>query len=201
MLMDDLGMTGLAVGPDFALGHDRAGNVQALQRLGEAMGFSVTVVPLVQSEPGDKVSSTAVRTALAEGDVASVTRMLQRPYVTHGVVIRGRQRGRQLGYPTANIAPEPERALPADGIYATRTQVGERVYNSATYIGTSPTFAGDQRFIEVLLFDFAGDLYDHDLRVEWVEKVRGDQKFSSPEALQQQMAKDVERAKVMLAGV
>lgn len=198
MLVHHLQMTGLVIGADFALGRDRAGDAAALQAIGGQLGFQVTVIPLV-AQTDAKVSSTAVRTALAEGDVAEAARMLDRPLVTRGTVIHGQQRGRQMGYPTANIRPEPDRALPADGIYATRTYVGDQVYGSATYIGTSPTFDGQQRFIEVLLFDFNGDLYDAEIGVEWVDKVRGDQKFPSAEALQEQMARDIETAKGMLA--
>jgi len=196
-LVRSLHMTGLVIGADFALGRNRSGDAAALQEIGAQLGFTVTVIPLV-ADTEAKVSSTAVRTALAEGDVAGAARMLDRRLMTRGTVIHGQQRGRQLGYPTANIRPEHDRALPADGIYATRTHVGDRVYWSATYIGTSPTFDGQQRFIEVLLFDFNGDLYDEEIGVEWVDKVRGDQKFASAEALQQQMALDIAIAKGML---
>lgn len=197
-LVDNLGMVELVVGPDFALGHNRAGNAEELGRIGHDQGFDVSVLPMVE-QTGHKVSSTAVRTALADGNVARVAEMLERPYITRGTVVHGEHRGRMLGYPTANIRPEDGRALPADGIYATRTNLGGRVYNSATYIGTSPTFDGHQRVIEVLLFDFDADIYGEDIAVEWVDMVRGDRKFESAEALQAQMAKDVEKAKTVLA--
>ena len=197
-LVRHLHMTGLVIGADFALGRDRSGNAAALQEIGTQLGFEVTIIPLVALTDA-KVSSTAVRTALAEGDVAGAARMLERPLLTRGTVMHGHQRGRQLGYPTANLRPDSDRALPADGIYATRTYVGDQVYDSATYVGTSPTFDGQERIIEVLLFDFNGDLYDAEIAVEWVDKVRGDQKFASAEALQQQMALDVGKAKLMRA--
>lgn len=198
LLMTRLNMVELVVGFDFALGHDRTGDGEELARLGQTMGFGVTIVPMV-AQTGAKVSSTAIRNALAEGDVARVHRMLERPYVTQGTVVHGEHRGTMLGYPTANIQTQADQALPVDGIYATRTRLGGATYDSATYIGTSPTFDGQKRIIEVLLFDFNSDIYGEQIAVEWVDMVRGDRKFPNAEALQTQMAKDVEKAKRVLA--
>jgi len=198
LLVEHLHMIALVVGPDFALGRDRTGSPEALAAIGRELGFDVDIISLV-ADTGAKVSSTAVRDALAEGDVASVARMLGRSFETNGTVVHGQARGRLLGYPTANLIPPEGVALPADGIYATRVHTDGRVYDSATYLGASPTFDGQERLVEVLLFGFDGDLYGEDLRVEWVDKVRGDRKFDSAEALQQQMARDIDRAKLALS--
>ncbi len=199
LLVEHLHMVALVVGPDFALGRDRAGSPEALAAIGRDLGFDVDIIPLV-ADTGAKISSTAVRDALAGGDVASVARMLGRSFETNGTVVHGHARGRLLGYPTANLVPPDGVALPADGIYATRVHSDGHVYDSATYLGTSPTFDGQERLVEVLLFDFDGDLYGEHLRVEWVDKVRGDRKFESAEALQQQMARDIDTAKLALSG-
>lgn len=197
LLQRRLHLTGLVVGPDFALGRGREGSIPVLEELGREMGYTVKTIAFTEHESA-RVSSTAVRDSLAQGDVASVARLLGRPFFMHGTVVHGAARGRQLGYPTANIQPNGGRALPADGIYATRVHVGDVVYNSATYVGTAPTFGEHERLVEVFLLDFEGDLYGKALMVEWVEKVREDRKFASPEALQEQMEKDITLAKTLL---
>ncbi len=200
LLQKHLHMAGLVVGPDFALGRGREGSIPVLKEMGEEMGYTVKAITFLQ-EDSQRVSSTAVREALAEGDVAAVARLLGRPFFMHGDVVHGAARGHRLGYPTANIKSDGSRALPADGIYATRVHVGAKRYNAATYVGTRPTFDHGDRVVEVFLLDFEGDLYGTDLRVEWVDKVRDDRKFNSADELVAQMAKDIEHAKGMLARI
>jgi len=192
-----LRMAGLVVGPDFALGRNREGTVPVLRALGAELGFSVNALePLVVD--GTPVSSTSVRQALAGGDIGRVTALLNRRYCTEGRVAHGDGRGRTLGYPTANLAPSDEWALPADGIYATLAHLEQGVYDSATYVGTRPTFGGVGRVVEVFLLDFEGDLYGQRVGVEWVARVREDRTFSSADQLQEQMERDIVAARVAL---
>ena len=197
LLQKHLHMIGLVVGPDFALGQGREGSIPVLEEMGKEMGFTLRTISFVE-EDSVRVSSTAIRKALEQGDAAAVSRLLGRPFFMHGTVLQGTGRGHQLGYPTANIKPDGNRALPADGIYATRVHVDGTTHDSATYVGTRPTFDNGDREVEVFLFDFDGDLYGRDLRVEWVDKVREDRKFNSAEELVAQMAKDIEHARILL---
>lgn len=198
LLKEHLRLRGLVVGPDFALGRGREGNVDALRALGAELGFWVEVAPLVTAG-GEHVSSTVVRQAIAEGDVSRARAILGRPYRMEGTVIQGHARGRLLGFPTANIAPLPDRALPADGIYATVTTVDGRRHPSATYVGTGPTFENGERQVEVFLLDFADNLYGSHITVELLERVRPDQRFESAAALVTQMERDVADARRILA--
>ena len=201
LLKQHLLMKGLVGGADFALGRGREGQSGILGGLGEEMGFSFEVVSPVAStdETGEVVSSTAVRKALAGGDVARVARLLGRPFSLGGPVVPGDERGRKLGFPTANLATHEGQALPADGVYATRTFVDGRAHRSLMNIGLRPTFGGGERTVEVFILDFAGDLYARHLRVEVVEWLRGERKFDSPEELKAELSRNVERAREVLA--
>lgn len=197
LLQRHLHLKGLVVGPDFALGRGREGSIPVLEELGRELGYSLKSIAFVD-EGEERVSSTAIRDALSQGDVGKVAVLLGRPFFLHGVVVHGAARGRMLGYPTANIQPNGGHALPADGIYATRVHVDGVVHGSATYVGTSPTFEAHERLVEVFLLDFEGDLYGKQLKVEWVNKVRDDQRFDSASELQIQMAKDIAQARQLL---
>lgn len=197
LLREHLKMRELLVGADFALGRGRAGDVGALVAMGKEQGFQVTVVPpLVQNT--EIVSSTSIRNALADGDVAKAARQLGRPVNLFGEVVEGDQRGRAIGFPTANLAYERERALPADGVYATRACLKDLCYDSVTNIGIRPTFSGKERTVEVFLIGFQGDIYRQELRIELVERLRGEQRFAGIEDLKDQIARDVETAKAAL---
>jgi len=198
LLQRHLKMRALVIGPDFALGKGRGGDASALQALGQELNFMVEVVP-VKLWQGEAVSSTAVRLALSQGDPRKVSQLLGRRFRLGGKVIKGDERGKVLGFPTANIAPDPEEALPADGVYATRAFVGQAVYKAVTNIGIRPTFGGGQRLIEVYLLDFEGDLYGQDLEIELVECLRGEIRFASVEELKAQMVRDVEGARALLS--
>lgn len=193
-----LHMACLMVGPDFALGHNREGTIPVLEALGQEFGYTVEVVSLLLNG-ARPVSSTAIREAIAQGAVETAAQQLGRPYVTKGTVVQGEARGRLLGYPTANLTPDPLWALPNDGIYASRVHVADTVYPAAAYIGSKPTFRGVERGIEVFLLDFEGDLYGRELGLEWVRKLRDDQQFTSASALQGQMAEDIAQARVVLS--
>jgi riboflavin kinase/FMN adenylyltransferase len=197
LVIKHLRMKGLVVGPDFALGKNREGDTNVLRRLGEAMGFSLTVVPPLLIG-GEVVSSTAIRKALAEGDMKRAQKLMGRPFRLHGKVVAGDKRGIKLGFPTANLATEAEQALPADGVYTSRAYIDDRAHPAMTNIGTNPTFGGGQRLVEVYLMDYRGDLYGRELAVDIIERLRDEIKFDSPEELKKQIARDVKRGKATL---
>ncbi|HXG75026.1 MAG TPA: riboflavin biosynthesis protein RibF [Gaiellaceae bacterium] len=174
-----IGAEAIVAGEDFRFGHRRAGDLELLERL----GFDVVVVPDV---PG--VSSTAIRAALAEGDVVAAAGMLGRPWELDGIVVAGDQRGGTLGYPTANLRLEPDLACPCYGIYAGFA----RGHRAAVSIGTNPHYGGTERRIEPYLLDFEGDLYGQRLLVELWQRLRDEAAFESEEALVAQIAADVE---------
>lgn len=177
-----IGVETLVAGEDFRFGVRRSGDLALLERL----GFEIVVVPEV---PG--VSSTAIRTALGEGDVRAAAEMLGRPFELDGVVVAGDQRGGTLGYPTANLRLEPDLAVPQYGIYA---GFG-RGHRAAISIGTNPHYGGTERRIEPFLLDFDGDLYGKRLVVELWERLRDEAVFESEAALVEQIARDVEATK------
>ncbi len=146
------------------------------------------------------VSSTAIRNALAEGDLPAVEALLGRRYSLRGPVVRGDQRGRTLGFPTANIGVTADRALPAYGVYATWAYIGESRHQSATSIGIRPHFAGDHPSVETFIFDFDDDLYDQPMRIELVRRLRPEMKFEGLDGLLQQMHADVELSRQILTG-
>jgi riboflavin kinase/FMN adenylyltransferase len=197
LLKKHLRMKGLVIGPDFALGKNREGNTDVLRNLSEEMGFSLTVVPPLTID-GEVVSSTAIRQALAEGNMKRAQKLMGRPFRLHGRVARGDKRGAELGFPTANLEIGAEQALPADGVYTSRAFIDARAYPAMTNIGFQPTFGGDKRLVEVYLMDYRGDLYGRELAVEIIERLRGEIKFDSPEELKKQIAEDVKRGKTTL---
>lgn len=197
LLKKYLRMRGLVIGPDFALGQSREGNPDTLRVMGQEMGFSVTVVPPVMKN-GEVVSSTAIRKALADGDVKKAQNLAGRPFSLHGQVVTGTGRGVELGFPTANLDINPEQAIPADGVYATWAYINGKAYLSMTNIGKCPTFSGKERLVEVHVLDYHGDLYGRDLRIDIMERVRGEKCFSSAGALKKQIAKDVAQGRAIL---
>ena len=198
-LVRDLRMKLLVAGPDFALGHRREGDVTFLKALGEEMGFEVSVV-----EPallGDRpVSSRALRRLISEGDVTSAAEMLGRCPTLTGVVVEGDRRGRELGFPTANLATEQDVLVPGDGIYATWTIVKGQRFQSATSIGVRPTFEPGPRSVETFIMDFNADVYGESITLEFVSRLREEMAFSSVDALVEQMNRDVEQARHILSG-
>lgn len=199
VLAKGLGLKEVFVGQHFAFGHKRTGKIDDLQRLGERFGFIVHPTPPVTSD-GSVVSSTRIRQLIMAGDVAQATRLLGRPYALNGVVAPGEGRGRTLGCPTANLPLPPTRVAPADGIYASVTILGADRHDSVTYIGNKPTFHGGARGLEVSLLDGRYDLYGHMITVELIDRIRGDARFESEEALSRQIALDVESARQILRG-
>jgi riboflavin kinase/FMN adenylyltransferase len=192
------GARAFVVGPDFRFGKDRAGDVALLERFGQENGLAVMVEQPVLVD-GMRVSSSAVREAVAAGDVVRARTLLGHVAELAGSVVVGQQRGRTLGFPTANLAPEPV-LQPADGVYAVVARVlGESaVMNGVANIGVRPTLTAG-RSVEVHLFDFAGDLYGKSLRVGFLSRIRDERKFSSLEALRAQIGLDCEAARSTVA--
>ncbi len=197
LLKEHLRMRGLVVGPDFALGKNREGDIDTLHRLGREMGFSVTVVPPMTID-GAVVSSTAIRQALADGDMKEAQKLLGRPFRLEGRVVGGDKRGRKLGFPTANLEIAPGQALPAGGVYACRAYINGQIYSAMTNIGSHPTFGGSQKLIETYLIDYKGDLYGRKLALDFIERLRDEKKFDTAEQLEEQMAKDVRQGRAIL---
>ena len=198
-LRDDLQMAHLVIGPDFAMGFQRKGTIPVLKTLGDRHRFSVEPVSPFTLE-GAPVNSTAIRCALASGDVRQAARYLGRPHALTGTVARGEGRGAELGFPTANVVVAPHMTLPSDGIYATLLAFGEERYAAATSIGTKPTFHADgPRVIEAYVLDFQGDLYGHTVRLEFVHRIRGQERFEGVEELVSRIGQDVAEVRELLA--
>lgn len=195
----------VVVGADFHFGHKRGGDVALLERMGTDLGFEVVGLGLVapESDPAhEPYSSTRVRSLLAAGDVAGAAAMLGRPHEVRGTVVEGDRRGRQLGFPTANVAVATETCLPADGIYAGEFRGTDGVWRpSAISLGRRPTFYenAEASLLEAHLLDFDGDLYGQAAAVRFVARLRGEQKFDSVEELVAQMTADCAEAARLLA--
>jgi riboflavin kinase/FMN adenylyltransferase len=199
-------LRGLVMTDESAFGRHREGGLETIRNLAPELGFEVIEVPRLANS-GAVLSSTRVRELLAANRLADVNRLLGRPYAVVGTVVRGDQRGRELGYPTANMRFDKPVALPENGIYAVRVSWGsddpldphERRDGVAS-LGVRPTFdEGGARILEVHLFEFDGDLYGQRLRIEFVRRLRGEKKFSSAETLIKQMDRDSARARGVLA--
>jgi riboflavin kinase/FMN adenylyltransferase len=187
-------------GEGFALGHGRTGNTGVLAELGDRMGYKLKIAPLVEVE-GQPVSSTRIREAVMSGDVRTATNLLGYYPTVPGTVVPGSRRGRELGYPTANLALLPNQALPADGVYATwcsRPATGE-VLPSVTSIGTRPTFDDDARLVEIYIIDYNADLYGETLIAHFVDYLRSQVRFNSIEELIEVMGTDTATARRILA--
>jgi len=196
-LCDHLRMRELWVGADFALGKDREGDIQSLRALGGEFGYELRVIETVQIG-GIPVRSSSIRSFILKGKITEANRLLGRHYSLSGEVVRGVQRGRCLGFPTANLAVREERVIPANGVYATFAYVGADRYLSVTNIGVRPSFDGSERTIEVHLLDFDEDLYGQDLVVEFARRLRSERRFDSVNELIAQVRRDVERAREIL---
>jgi len=197
LLKKHIRMRGLVLGHDFALGKGREGDVNSLSALGKAMDFTVTIIlPIMVN--GEVVSSTAVRNALTKGDMKRVLQLIGRPFSLNGCVTKGTGRGVELGFPTANLDIDPRQALPTDGVYATWSHIDGQIYQSMTNIGGQPTFGGSQRTIEVYILDYHNNLYGRKLKIDLVERLRGEKQFGTAEELKKQIAKDIKQGRTIL---
>ncbi len=205
VLVGCLGAKAVVVGEDFHFGHERRGNVALLRLMGETHGFEVVGLALVQAGDGPDgaghVSSTAIRRALADGDLQRANALLGRPHEVRGVVVQGDKRGKELGFPTANVNVPGEILLPADGIYG-GWYVGEdrEVRPAALSIGRRPTFyaTAHASLLEAHLLDFDGNLYGEHARVRFVARLRDEVKFDSVDALVDQMHLDIAKTRAVL---
>ena len=203
-LCDEYGMQELVMGYDHGFGRGRAGDVELVERLARQRDFRMAVVNAVRDN-GQPISSTLIRSGVAQGDLDSAARWLGRPYAIRGTVVRGAGRGRTIGIPTINLEPpDARKLLPPDGVYAVSVTVGKREtgnakrYGGMMNQGPRPTFGDQARTLEVHLFDFDGELYGETVDVEWVHRLRDVQAFPSRDALVAQLERDRQAARATL---
>lgn len=196
VLVGKLGVGTLVIGSDFHFGRDRAGDVAYLIEAGERQGFDVVVVDIL--EAGGVVSSTRIRQLIEAGDVLGASVLLGSRFRLSNVVIDGDKRGRDLGFPTANLRPPPGKVIPGKGVYAAFVELDGRSRPAAVNVGVRPTFGGKELLIEAHLLDFRGDLYGRGLTIEFVDKLRPELEFENVDALVERMSDDVTRARRIL---
>ncbi len=198
-LVNHLRIAELWVGADFALGFKRRGDIRFLREAGRRRGFSVTAIELITTDSSDlTVSSSKLRDFVRQGKMTEAKAMLGRAYNVDGVVVRGEQRGRSIGIPTANLDVWPEQVIPALGVYATWALVRGQRYLSATNIGVRPTFAGDALSIEAHILDFDGDIYGERVELQFESRLRPERKFAGLDALLVQIKSDIAAARSIL---
>ena len=206
-LLDRLHVASVIVGENFRFGHKAAGDVDVLTDMGRRFGFAARGARLL-AEHDTTLSATHVRSCVQAGDMRAATEILGRPHRLDGVVERGDQRGRELGYPTANLRTDDYAAVPADGVYAGRvvrldewgrTIAAPPLGTAAISVGTNPTFDVRQRRVEAFVLDYEGDLYGTHLGIEFVERLRGMERYDGVDALVAQMAVDVDQTRAIMA--
>ncbi len=202
VLVDGLHASSVVVGENFTYGRKAAGTIETLARSGHKFGFGVEGVTLLadQDDQETAISSTYIRSCVAGGDVLAAAHALGRPHRVEGIVVRGDRRGRELGFPTANIATTAYAAVPADGIYAGHLRVephGSPML-AAISIGTNPTFSGRERRVEAFVLDFDGDLYGENVSLDFVHRLRATERYTTSEALIEQIGRDVVRTRELL---
>jgi riboflavin kinase/FMN adenylyltransferase len=206
VLIEKLHVAAVVVGENFAFGHRAAGNVELLTRLGHRFGYVTEGAKLIVapgSDPGGEItfSSTYIRACIDAGDVTAARAALGRPHRLEGIVVRGDRRGHELGFPTANLSTPRYAAVPADGVYACQfallNQNGARW--AAVSVGTNPTFSGRERRVEAFVLDVDADFYGQRVAIDFIERLRDMEKFASTESLVEQMHRDVDRTREVLA--
>jgi riboflavin kinase/FMN adenylyltransferase len=196
ILLAKLGAGAVVVGEDFQFGRDRAGDCEFLIESGRRHGFDVDVVGLLETE--GIISSSRIRHLIEAGDVAGASRLLGSRFQLSGEVLPGDSRGKDLGFPTANLRPPDRKVIPGNGIYACWAEIGDDRVAAAVNVGTRPTFGGDELLIEAHLLDFDQDLYGATLTLEYVERLRAEVEFDSADALVKAIAEDVEQVRQLL---
>jgi riboflavin kinase/FMN adenylyltransferase len=197
LLVEQLHVAAVVVGENFTFGRGAAGDVTLLRTLGNRFGFTAEGESLV-TEDHLVYSSTYIRACIDAGDVVAAEHALGRPHRLEGIVVRGDGRGRDLGFPTANLSTPKFAAVPADGVYACRFIQGGQVRNAAVSVGTNPTFSGRERRVEAFVLDVSEDFYGQRVALDFVARLRGQLKFDSSDALVEQMRLDVEEARRLL---
>jgi len=189
-------MKELLIGYDHGFGRQRAGNAEVLHALGKREGFRVEVIPPVEARDGRSISSTSIRRAVAGGDLERAADSLGRPYSVSGKVIPGDRRGRTVGFPTLNLgAPPPRKLLPPEGVYAIRAQTPAGHFGGMMNLGPRPTFGDAATSLEAHLFDTDGDFYGSAVRLDFIARLRETRRFSSPDALREQLKLDERNAR------
>lgn len=199
VLVERLHAAEVVVGSNFTFGHHAAGDVPMLTAFGARFGFAVQGLDLI-SDDGVTFSSTYIRACIDAGDVAAAAAALGRPHRIEGVVVHGDHRGRELGFPTANVTTAAWTALPADGVYAGHFVLGDRSLPSAISVGTNPTFSGRERTVEAYVLDVAEDFYGFDVGLDLEHWLRGQERFDDVDELLAQMARDVQQTRALLEG-
>jgi riboflavin kinase/FMN adenylyltransferase len=195
VMKEKLGLGTLVVGQDFALGKDRTGSIPVLQAIGQQLSFSVAIIPQIKVAD-EEISSTMIRTHLAQGEVKQAADLLGRPYKVSGWVSHGSDRGSKIGLPTANITVWHQKKLPAVGVYATLVDLHGDTYQGITNVGYRPTFEEqDGVNIETHILDFVGDIYGEKMNLAFIQKLRDEQKFDSVAALLEQIERDKAKAR------
>jgi riboflavin kinase / FMN adenylyltransferase len=191
-LVGRLGAERVSVGENFRFGNRARGDAALLR---EQSAFETRVVELVEAD-GEIISSTHIRGLVAAGDVAAAARFLGAPFQMRGTIAHGDKRGRSLGFPTANLVPDPRLVVPDHGIYACRATIDGSAFVAAVNVGVRPTFkTGRGLLVEAFLLDFEGDIYGREMRLDFVERLRGERRFDSVDALVEQMGADVEETR------
>ena len=193
VLVGELGAVAVVVGENFRFGYKAAGDVGDLTRIMREHGGDAYAVEVEGGREG--ISSTRIRSLLLEGDVAGAAGLLGRPYAVRGEVAVGDRRGRTIGFPTANVSPDPAVVVPARGVYACAFRVGEDVHAACTNVGVAPTFERGESKIEAHVLDFGGDLYGRIVEVRFLQRIRGERRFGGVEELMEQIGRDVEEAR------
>lgn len=199
ILIKRIGMVDVVIGYDHSFGYKRSGNVDTLRRYGKSHHFNVNVVEpfLVQNTV---IKSTAIRNALKSGNIKDANKYLGKNYQLSGTVVKGRGRGRELSFPTANLKlNNPNKLVPGNGIYAAKININGNLYDSAVSIGIRPTFNETDRTIEAYIFDFSENIYGEEITIYFIKKLRDEEKFSTTNALISQMQNDVEIVKKVLS--
>ena len=197
VLVGEGGAAVVVVGENFRFGHRAAGDFEDLQRLMREAGGSAVGVQVRGAGVGGGISSTRIRNLVSGGDMSEAAGLLGRPYMIRGEVVVGDKRGRSIGFPTANVMPDPDAVIPARGVYAGFFRFGEQEYGACTNVGVAPTFGRAESRIEAYLLDFDGDLYGRVVDVSFVKHIREERQFSGIEELTEQIRRDVEEARVM----
>lgn len=201
IIYDKIGVSEFVIGYDHQFGRNREGTIETIERIGKDLNFDTYVVSRREVE-AKTVSSTAIRRAISEkGDMEQAEQFLQRPYRLNGTVVHGDKRGKEIGFPTANIKPDhTKKIIPKDGVYAVKVRINEGWYDGMMNIGTRPTFDGKIQTLEVNLFNFDDEVYGKQVQVRFFSRIRDEKKFSGKDELTEQLKKDKQQAKRLLEG-
>ena len=195
VLVGEIGASVVVVGENFRFGHRAAGDFRDLERLMREVGGTGIAVGVRGAGMEGEISSTRIRTLISEGEVAEAAGLLGRPYLLRGEVVLGDQRGRLIGFPTANVMPDPSAVIPARGVYAGFVHVGDQRYAACTNVGVAPTFDRAESRVEAHLMDFDGDLYGRVVDVSFAKRIREERRFSGIDELTAQIRRDVAEAR------